>query len=808
MWDELTEQERLRLTALNDEREIDGIEQGVARYRVEVERSDVGIPERRIMVAAIHAVSESIRQDQQQLLSGRARMGRPTTWVASYVTMEPEKLALIAMSCMLGTDDLKLTKIAFSIADRVKLEHEFDEVRRLNERNEKDSKGFTRNIHARLQDRRKVRSIYRHLTKEPLKWTYTHRLGIGSRLIQIVCNASGLWSVETRRVQSKTTTWLAISDELAEAVASGHSDMEIMRPVTYPMCCPPVPWALDGGKIVGGYRIIRNRFVRDKFGEHPVDYSKHDMTSVLSALNSIQNVEWRIDDRILALASYILNRNSSDYDNALQSLPTRPTYPEYSKDFTKEERRVWFQRKNSEKAAWRAKASIRTAQLKAIKCAIACSKTPVFFPCNLDWRSRIYPIPTYLSPQGFDLQKACLRFARAKPLGSNGLRRLKIWAANCAGQDKISFQDRIRWFDSTHPDPRSFDPFEDKAWVEYDSPFLFVQAMLEIKDALSHPGGHARFPSSVSVCVDGSQNGLQHLSALGRDEVGGTAVNLIDSDVPADLYQDVADIVYASVCGDAELLQSGGNVKDEMGQDLPPISWLPHIDTPKKRRSVVKRSVLAYPYGVTKAGMRDGLIVDGFTNDVSGSKHRNAWYLAEKIDEAVRDVVVSAGRLMDWFRTIAEELARKGKPVRWTAPSGFPVSMHYFVKDVRRIRTCLANLSVMVPTNEVDVDVQAQVRGIVANFTHSLDASHLCATANAANSEGIHDLQFVHDSFGTHACDIDRLGVVLRRAFVTMHSTQILQDFAESLGLDEIPQLPEKGSLDLNEVMASRFFFA
>lgn len=796
------------LTVMNDEREIDGIEQGVARYRTERDSKDIGRPERRIVISSIEAVAKAIEDDQRSFTTGKARMGRPTTWVVSYVTMSPEKLALIAMSCMLATDDLKLTKIAFSIADRVKLEHEFEEIRRLNAERDKKDKGFTRNFTDRLNSRDKVRSIYRRINNEPLKWTYTHRLGLGSRLIQIVCTASRLWSVETRRINSKTTAWLAVSDELAEAVASGHSDLEIMRPVTYPMCCPPVPWELHGRRILGGYRIIRNQFVRDKFGEHPVDYAKHDISNVLNALNSIQAVEWRIDERILALANDIVNRNSGEYDNALQSIDPRPAYPPFDKEFTQEQKRIWVQAKNQAKAAWRAKASVRTSQLKAIRCATMCMDAPVFFPANLDWRGRIYPIPTALSPQGFDLQKALLRYARTKPLGAHGLMRLKTWAANCAGNDKVSFEDRIKWFDATYPDPTKFDPYVDRSWIGYDSPFLFVQAIMEISDALQYSEGPRSFPSSVSVCVDGSQNGLQHLSALGRDPVGGSAVNLIDSDVPADLYQDVADIVYAAICGDAEILTETGNVKDEIGQPMPPIVWQDILSVSKKRRSTVKRSVLAYPYGVTKAGMRDGLIVDGFTDGIPGSKHRNAWYLAEKIDEAVRDVVIAAGRLMDWFRDTAEKLAKSGRPVAWIAPSGFPVSMHYFVKDVRRIRTCLANLSVMVPTNEIDVDVQAQIRGIVANFVHSLDSSHLCRTANAAVSEGIEDLHFVHDSYGTHACDIGRLGVILRQSFVDMHSHQILENFVKSLGLEDVMELPPKGDLDLRSVMDSKFFFA
>lgn len=37
--------------------------------------------------------------------------------------------------------------------------------------------------------------------------------------------------------------------------------------------------------------------------------------------------------------------------------------------------------------------------------------------------------------------------------------------------------------------------------------------------------------------MDGSCNGLQHYAALGRDEAGGAAVNLLPSDAPQDVYK-------------------------------------------------------------------------------------------------------------------------------------------------------------------------------------------------------------------------------------------------------------------------------
>jgi DNA-directed RNA polymerase len=47
----------------------------------------------------------------------------------------------------------------------------------------------------------------------------------------------------------------------------------------------------------------------------------------------------------------------------------------------------------------------------------------------------------------------------------------------------------------------------------------------------------ASYVSHLPVHMDGSCNGLQHYAALGRDEAGGRAVNLLPSNTPQDVYK-------------------------------------------------------------------------------------------------------------------------------------------------------------------------------------------------------------------------------------------------------------------------------
>jgi DNA-directed RNA polymerase len=70
-----------------------------------------------------------------------------------------------------------------------------------------------------------------------------------------------------------------------------------------------------------------------------------------------------------------------------------------------------------------------------------------YFPHNVDFRGRAYPIPPNLNHIGDDLSRGLLMFDEAKPLGEHGLRWLKIHCANLAGYDKASFAERVAFID-------------------------------------------------------------------------------------------------------------------------------------------------------------------------------------------------------------------------------------------------------------------------------------------------------------------------------------------------------------------------
>lgn len=69
----------------------------------------------------------------------------------------------------------------------------------------------------------------------------------------------------------------------------------------------------------------------------------------------------------------------------------------------------------------------------------------------------------------------------------------------------------------------------------------------------------------------------------------------------------------------------------------------------------------------------------------------------------------------------------------------------------------------------------------------------------------------VHDSFWTHAADIDEMNDKLRSAFVELHEQPILDELRESLKMQYptlgVAPVPARGTLDLNTVKDSPYFF-
>ncbi|XP_038987045.1 DNA-directed RNA polymerase 3, chloroplastic isoform X4 [Phoenix dactylifera] len=311
---------------------------------------------------------------------------------------------------------------------------------------------------------------------------------------------------------------------------------------------------------------------------------------------------------------------------------------------------------------------------------------------------------------------------------------------------------------------------------------------------------HAQRCDTELKLSDGSCNGLQHYSALGRDSLEAAAVNLVAGEKPADVYSGIAARVMDIMRKDS--------AKDPTTD---PRALLAKALVDQVDRKLVKQTVMTSVYGVTYVGAREqikrrleekGLITDDrllFTASC---------YAAKVTLDALGEMFQAARGIMKWLADCAKVIASENQPVRWTTPLGLPVVQPYKNCERHLIRTSLQVLALQREGHSVSV--KRQKSAFPPNFVHSLDGSHMMLTAISCKNAGLH-FAGVHDSFWTHACDVDRMNQILREQFVELYNIPILENLLEGFQTSfptlTFPPLPDRGNFDLKKVLESPYFF-
>ena len=454
----------------------------------------------------------------------------------------------------------------------------------------------------------------------------------------------------------------------------------------------------------------------------------------------------------------------------------------------------------------------------------------LYFPHSIDFRGRAYPIPVPFNHQGDDICRSLLRFGEKKPLGERGWFWLRVHAANMFGVDKVIFEDRIRWVESNMANLVSFanNPFSPESikFVENhtDDFWQALSVSREIRDAMNSATPE-NFLSNLPVHQDGSCNGLQHYAALGRDTFGAKAVNIVPSDKVEDVYSVVLELVKDRIRHDADKHIPGSSsecpstfTELKSGVGVPRLAQTA-LESDILHRKTVKQTVMTICYGVTQIGASDQ--VNKQLKDLPVAKQLSSAqlavlssYIARTILASIDEVFKQAMEIKRWFDTVAAEMNKHEIPIAWISPAGIVCRQPYRKPKVTEIRTLVQKITI---TNEEEYDKAPisgakQRLGFPPNFVHSLDASHMILTAKRCRAAGL-TFAAVHDSYWTHACDVDTMNTIIREEFYNMYSEPILERLRESLVTrlgeygDGIPPLPAQGDLDLSCVLESPFFF-
>eukprot|EP00596_Hydrurales_sp_CCMP1899_P000357 CAMPEP_0119048724 /NCGR_PEP_ID=MMETSP1177-20130426/60699_1 /TAXON_ID=2985 /ORGANISM="Ochromonas sp, Strain CCMP1899" /LENGTH=975 /DNA_ID=CAMNT_0007025033 /DNA_START=116 /DNA_END=3043 /DNA_ORIENTATION=+ len=440
-----------------------------------------------------------------------------------------------------------------------------------------------------------------------------------------------------------------------------------------------------------------------------------------------------------------------------------------------------------------------------------------YYPHNLDFRGRAYPIPPNLNHLGSDVCRGLLMFDKEKPLGENGLFWMKVHISNLFGNNKITHHERAAFADDNMDKiiESAKNPLDGSQWWSTaDEPFQALSTCMEIVAAIES-GNPSEFLSRLPIHQDGSCNGLQHYAALGKDEVGGKSVNVSPSERPQDVYTAVLNILNQKVAKDILI------DVDEKDEKMRYKGVQARIVQDVLNRRVIKQTVMTSVYGVTKVGARSqvqarleerlvtekGLVM---TRELEDQLFGAASYVAKETLDSLNEMFVGAKGIMDWLTTCASLVASEGQVMSWITPLGLPVMQPYRKESTHTVRTVLQSITLAQDNDALPVSRIKQRSAFPPNFIHSLDASHMLMTTKIMKEK---DLTFaaVHDSYWTHANDIPVMNEAVREQFVNLYTQPILENLRDSLvrryPAVDFPPVPRTGTLDLQGVKQSTYFF-
>lgn len=576
-----------------------------------------------------------------------------------------------------------------------------------------------------------------------------------------------------------------------------------------PMLVEPQPWSKFDR---GGFLEFPSNLVRIKNGERDqkiyaeAAIQRGDLDQVSKGLDVLGRTAWQINRPVfnVLLEAWNTGEKIANIPPLDPKIPI-PEEPDSSEDPLA--RREWMKRvklAENEKSGLHSERCFMNFQLDIAR---AFRDQTFYFPHNMDFRGRAYPIPAYLNHMGADHVRGLLRFAEGKVLGETGLRWLKVQLANVFGYDKASLEEREAF---------AMDHLEDisdsvaspltgqKWWLKAEDPWQCLAACFELKAALDSPDP-AKYVSHLPVHQDGTCNGLQHYAALGGDTWGAQQVNLLPGDRPADVYSAVADLVKAGIA-----------------EDLAEGNFMAKAVDGKITRKVVKQTVMTNVYGVTFVGAKAQVQkqIDAAYPDIESKSGVPspilASYIATKIFKALSTMFRGAHDIQYWLGECAGRVCRALTPeqleriaaetskipekkprtgakrpkssstaameellqqfrstIVWTTPLRMPIVQPYRKSGSRIIPTCLQDLTLQLPERSDPVNRRKQLQAFPPNFIHSLDASHMLLSALECDELGL-SFAAVHDSFWTHAADIDVMNRVLRDAFVRIHTEDVI----------------------------------
>ncbi|PCH42893.1 DNA/RNA polymerase [Wolfiporia cocos MD-104 SS10] len=791
----------------------------------------------------LKAEVDALQEEERRIPTGSGRRSDPyrASALGPFLSLlKPEKLSLIAILELMhlqGTggviDGMKTARALLAVGKAVELEYKAEMCKKHNvaiptSTGRPNERGyFTALAYRELHNHRIAAQKYLEDAEDwTSDWTQAVRVKIGSFLVDALMDVATVVRTAVDKKTGEVVTEeqpaffhsyeyirgyklgvIKLNPEIAEKMAK-ESLRETLHPRHLPMLVKPKPW-LNYDQ--GGYLFNRTYAMRFKDSQEQQNYLRHaaqmgNLELIFAGLDVLGSTPWQINRSVFDVVLEVWNSGvrwekipPAAYDVA------EPGKPENHE--TEPKARVYYMmRMKNWQLQKAANHSDRCSVNYKIEIARAFLGDTIYFPHNVDFRGRAYPLPPHLSHIGDDLSRGLLKFGEAKPLGERGLRWLKIHLANLYGFDKADFDERVAFVD------RQLDDIFDSAtnpihgrrwWTKADDPWQCLATCMELKAALESPNPYD-YECALPVHQDGTCNGLQHYAALGGDAQGAKQVNLDVTERPADVYTYVANMVEQSMIEDRE--------KGD---------YFATLLSGKIARKVVKQTVMTTVYGVTYIGAREQ--IEKQLKDRGDISAEECWgasaYVAKKVLGCIGDLFHGAKEIQNWLSVTARLISKSIPPERlegtespgtqsssvessdaqssstrfmnkstlkkeqmtsviWTTPLGLPIVQPYRATKRKQIITSLQTVYISDPSSPTIVNSQKQASAFPPNFIHSLDATHMMLTALECQTRGL-TFASVHDSYWTHAGSIDEMSAIIRETFIALHSSDVLGKLAE-----------------------------
>lgn len=567
--------------------------------------------------------------------------------------------------------------------------------------------------------------------------------------------------------------------------------------------------------------------------------NNHNTPIVLNAVNKKQSIAYYVNPKVYNVYKWALQTNQSCFEhNAVDTI---------AKD-----------RKEAKKFE----------ALQVLKATTPFVGKKFYQQYQADNRGRLYPLSAYLNELNSDNAKGMLSFYEGKALGENGLNELYHHIANMWGEDKLPHKDKVKFVENNYYNFVKYgkDPASAKGWMEAEEPFQFLSAVIELAELDAHfvaDGDTKNFLSHTICYRDGSNNGLQWLFSLVKDDKNGHLVNIkaTSDNKPGDMYNHVAvsvkDIMHNKAKEEDNLsldyynlyFKSIEKIRNrwrvaELNNDKKVenkkrlikwyqkryrtelkltdiIYWDKAKFTIKEWRKIVKRNVMTYGYSATKQGMGEQIIQD--TRDIdnvylSNKQHSAARALGSLVYTTIETEFPEVAAAMKLFKdNCAAYMKKHNKQYSHkTLISNFPFTQHYVKYKSARVKLT-DGLHVMGKDksfkwiNRVDFVIKTELpilnigkakAAISPNSIHNLDSLHLMLVIDECDF----DIVSAHDSYGSHACNVNVMQKVIRTQFKRIIDANPLQHNLNETG-NLVPMI-KQGQLDSSEILNSEFAFA